>query len=157
MERYPAFLTRIPSLVAQLDLSNNQLCGYKNGSSAFTAVAASAIAEALHASTSLTTLNLSDNNLLGLVYVAGRDLDGGSALQVGATVEHNGKQMVVVQEKDSEGDVEIGTMEALNELAGGLRASSSLVCVDLRGNGVQQKPQAALRGALTRDVVLRFW
>ena len=145
-----------PSLTAQLDLSDNQLCGYKSGRSTYTATAASALAEALRTSTSLVTLNLSNNNLLGLVYVSNRELHGVSNLKVGGVVEHDDKQMIVMQEKDSEGDVEIGTIEALNALAAGLQASSSLTCLDLRGNGVREKPQAALRGALRRKVELRF-
>lgn len=86
--------------------------------------------------------------MLGLMYVEAREVYG-SSFELGTLVMHQGHEMVVAREKDSEGDIQLGTMEGVRVIAHGLNGSRSLAHLDLSANGLAATLASALLEAVS--------
>ena len=87
---------------------------------AYTSEGIKAIAEALKVTASVTDVNLSNNNLTGGTYVQQNELSG-SAFKAGDRVVHEGQERTILKEKDSDGDVLLGSLDGVIALADTLR------------------------------------
>ena len=93
----------------QLDLSSNQLCGLNwKGEGTYTAEGIKALTDAVSVSASLTSLNLSSNNLGDgeTEYVKVNTVQG-SSFNEGDRVIYQGREMIVSMGKDSDGDIKM--------------------------------------------------
>ena len=108
------------------------------------------IGEALRTSVcaSLTSCDLSSNNLAGGKYVKETNLPG-SDYKSGTKVIYEGQELTVLMEKDSNGNVWLGTLDGVAALADALRTSASLIKVDLKYNGLNAEADAAIKEAVS--------
>ena len=94
-------LLLIESFCWQINLSGNRLCGVDlySGEGTYTDVGIKAIADALSVCSSLTAINLANNDLGPELteYISVSDVDG-TSVTAGSKVLYNGKQMTVVEE-----------------------------------------------------------
>jgi hypothetical protein len=123
------------------------LCGIdENGDGTNSADGIKAIAESISVSPSLTSIDLSSNNMGGSFYVKPEALSGGP-LEEGAKVQYQGQTVTILQEEDEDGDIEITNIGTL-ALANALRVSPSLTSIDLQGNFMKDEGEALLRKAV---------
>jgi NLR family CARD domain-containing protein 3 len=124
----------------QINLSENALCGIdRYGDGTYTADGIKAIAESISVSPSMTSINLSSNNIAGVTetgYVKASKVQG-SSFNVGDKVVYEGKEMVVSKAKDNDGDIKMSTipdLAGIKSIADAIRVSPSVTSVDLSWN-----------------------
>ena len=99
------------------------------------AVGAEALAPALAANGSLTSLNLSSNNLCSVTetgYIKASQVQG-SSFNEGDKVVYQGKEMIVSKAKDGDGDIKMTNlpdMTGLNALADAFHVNGSLTKIE---------------------------
>lgn len=96
---------------------------------------------------SLKDINLSFNNLTGGKYVKESSLPG-SNYKMATKVLHEGLELSVLREKDSDGELLLGTVAGVIALADALQGNSSLTKCDVRWNGLGDEGDTALREAV---------
>ena len=84
-------------------------------------------------SKSLTSVNLSNNNLTSSKYVKQNKLTGAS-FSAGTSVTFEGQQLTILKERDSDGDMLLGVLTGVKALADAISVSKSLTSIDLSWN-----------------------
>jgi len=112
---------------------------------------AAALAFYMAVSASLTSVNLTRNNLTGETgYVKASEVQGIS-FEVGDKVIYQGREMLISTGKDSDGEIRMMPLDRLsviNAVADALRVSASLTEVDLRWNNIGAEGEAAIKEAV---------
>ena len=81
------------------------------------------VAGLVSAMASITSINLSSNNLTGGTFVNESKLVPSSDYKSGTKVTHEGQELTVLAEKDSDGDVLLGSLDGIIALADSFRVS----------------------------------
>ena len=107
-------------VLLQLNLAGNWLCGMDGrGEGTYTAEGIKALADAVAVNASLTNLNLESNDLVygETGYVKANTVQG-SSFNEGDKVIYQGREMIVSQGKDSDGDIYIKMKPVAPDLSG---------------------------------------
>jgi hypothetical protein len=72
--------------------------------------------------------SLAQNNLISVSYVKANEIQGESK-EVGARVIYKGREMIVIQGVDSDGDLRIGDLSGIVAIAEALQSNSSLTSI----------------------------
>ena len=111
------------------------------------------IASLISVNGSLTSLNLSSNNLCSVTetgYIKASQVQG-SSFNEGDKVVYQGKEMIVSKAKDRDGDIKMTNlpyMSGLNALANAFRVNGALTMCDLRYNYMIEEGKALIRNAV---------
>ena len=116
--------TRLSAALA----NNNRLTALNLVDCNINDVSVAPLLTALASNASLFHLNLSNNNLTGGEYVKENTLSG-SAFKAGDRVTHEGQELTILKEKDSDGDVLLGSLDGVMALADALKVTGSLTKV----------------------------
>ena len=123
---------------------------------------AAALAPALAANGSLTSLNLSSNNLCSVTetgYIKASQVQG-SSFNEGDKVVYQGKEMIVSKAKDRDGDIKMTNlpdMSGLNALADASRVNGGLTSVDVRRNNIAGDGAVQLAAAVLRNLKIEMF
>jgi len=102
----------------------------------------------LRVSGSLTSLNLSSNNLTGKTgYIKVTEVSG-SSFNVGDQVTYQGREMTISMAKYSGSDIEMNDLSGIKELASAIAVSGSLTSLNLRCNNIGPEGGKAVAEAL---------
>jgi len=112
---------------------------------------AAALAFYMAVSASLTSVNLTRNNLTGETGCVKASEVQGISFEVGDKVIYKGREMLVSTGKDSDGEIRMKPLDRLsviNAVADALRVSASLTEVDLRWSHLDAEGEAAIKEAV---------
>ena len=85
-------------------------------------------------SRSLTSIDLSSNNLAGETsYVKATQVQG-TSFEVGDKVTYEGREMIVSKGKDRDGEIKMIDLSGVKALADGIAVSGSLTSINLSEN-----------------------
>ena len=132
---------RVNGVLIKLDISKNDI-GPEG---------AKAMASALRVNAVLTDLNLSDNNLGGETdYIKASEVEGESK-QIGAKVIYQGREMVVSQGVDSDGELKLVDVVQTGVLAiaKALEVNGVLKALYMQGNNLGDEGAKAIRDAVS--------
>ncbi|EOD35793.1 hypothetical protein EMIHUDRAFT_227352 [Emiliania huxleyi CCMP1516] len=108
-----------------------------------------AIAEALRGNGVLTNLDLSGNNIGGETdYIKASEVEGESK-EVGAKVVYQGREMVVSEGVDSDGELKLADRTGILAIAKALEVNGVLTSIDLRGNNLSDEGKKAIQDAVS--------
>jgi hypothetical protein len=96
-------------------------------------------ADLLRVSTSLTSVNLSSNNLAGETGYVKADRVQGTSFEVGDKVTYEGREMIISKGKDSGGDIKMIDLSGVKVLAEGIAVSASLTKISLAKNNLGEE------------------
>ena len=99
---------------------------------------------------SLTSVNLSSNNLAGETGYVKADRVQGTSFEVGDKVTYEGREMIVSKGKDRDGDIRMidGGQSGVKAIAEAIRVTASLTSIDLSRNNIRDEGAKALAPAL---------
>ena len=125
------------------------------GSGTYSADGIKAIAQAISVMASLTSLNLSDNNLAGETgYVKATAVQGPS-FNVGDRVIYQGCEMIVSKGIDSDGEIKMVNLSGVKALAHALRVNPSMTSLDISNNGIGDEGVKSICEALKNNKTLK--
>ena len=135
-----------------MDLAGNCICGVDyRGQGTYTAEGIQAIADALRVNASLTSLDLSSNNLGGETdYIKASKVQGKS-FNIGDEVIYEGRKMIVSKGKDRDGDIKmkpVDWVQGINAIADALRVNASLTKISLAKNQLGEEGTRSICEAL---------
>ena len=109
----------------------------------------------LSANGAVTDVSLSNNNLTGGKYVQQNELSG-STFKAGDRVMHEGQEQTILKEKDSDGDVLLGSLDGVIALADALKVTgSALTKISVGGNYLGDTGAKVLCDALRESTVTK--
>ena len=123
------------------------LCGIDRwGEGVYNADGIKAIADSIAVTPSLTSVNLSSNNLAGETGYVKADRVQGTSLEVGDKVTYEGREMIVSKGKDIDGDIRMidGGQSCVKAIAEAIRVTASLTYLWYKLR--TQTPKLASRG-----------
>ena len=128
------------AVLSSLNLADNALCGKDAyGQGTYDASGIRALASALAGNAVLTALDLSNNKLTNGRYVKQSKLSGHN-YKVGDMAKHEGLELqVLYKDKDSGGDVLLGTLAAFEAIAEALKINTVLTICNLLKNDLDIK------------------
>jgi hypothetical protein len=94
-------------------------------------------------SASVTEVNLSHNNLTSSEYVEQNNLSG-STFKAGDRVMHEGQELTILKEKESDGELLLGSFDGVMALANALKVTASMTQLVVWGNSLGKEGEAAL-------------
>jgi hypothetical protein len=134
-----------------VNLSGNELCGINpRGQGVYNADGIKAIADSITVTASLTSVNLSSNNLAGETGYVKADRVQGTSFEVGDKVTYEGREMIVSKGKDRDGDIRMidGGQSGVKAIAEAIRVTASLTSINLKENNLGPAGAKALAPAL---------
>ena len=132
------------AVLSSLNLADNALCGIEAyGQGTYDASGIQALASALAGNAVLTALDLSNNKLTNGRYVKQSKLSVHN--KVGDMVKHEGLELqILYKDKESGGDVLLGTLAAIEAIAEALKVNTVLTICNLLKNDLDIKSATML-------------